>query len=99
MALKKSANDLVLDTGSSEQITVKNWYAAGNVHSVQKLQVIDFPMPFALSSRDAMIPGTAFDGPIAISVRVDHRSLSVVTARAANDPAEDDLFEIVPSAE
>jgi len=40
LAFKKASNDLVLDTGNSEQITIKNWYAAGNVHSVQKLQVI-----------------------------------------------------------
>jgi Ca2+-binding RTX toxin-like protein len=40
LALKKSANDLVLDTGNSEQVTLKNWYASGNPHSVTKLQVI-----------------------------------------------------------
>ena len=40
LALKKSGNDLILDAGSSEQVTLKNWYAAGNPHSVTKLQVI-----------------------------------------------------------
>jgi hypothetical protein len=39
--------------------------------AVQKRQVEDFPMPFSLSGRDAMIPGTPFDGEVSISVRVD----------------------------
>jgi hypothetical protein len=43
----------------------------GSMLAVQRLQAGDFPMPFALSSRDAMIPGTPFDGEIAITVRVD----------------------------
>jgi Ca2+-binding RTX toxin-like protein len=40
LALKKTGNDLILDAGNSEQVTLKNWYAAGNPHSVTKLQVI-----------------------------------------------------------
>jgi hypothetical protein len=43
----------------------------GGLLAVQRLQAGDFPMPFTLSNRDAMIPGTAFEGPIAITVRVD----------------------------
>jgi hypothetical protein len=43
----------------------------GSMLAVQRLQAGDFPMPFALSSRDAMIPGTPFTGDISISVRVD----------------------------
>lgn len=43
----------------------------GSMLAVQKLQVDTFPMPFALSGRDAMIPGTRFEGSISISVRVD----------------------------
>jgi len=43
----------------------------GGMLAVQKLQVEDFPMPFALGARDAMIPGTSFDGPITITARVD----------------------------
>src|SRR5205814_3341207 len=39
--------------------------------AVQRLQAGDFPMPFTLSSRDVMIPGTPFEGAIAITVRVD----------------------------
>lgn len=39
--------------------------------AVQKLTVGDFPMKFALSSRDAMIPGTPFEGEVSITVRVD----------------------------
>jgi hypothetical protein len=43
----------------------------GSMLAVQRLQAGDFPMPFALSSRDAMVPGTPFEGEINISVRVD----------------------------
>lgn len=43
----------------------------GSLLAVQKQTVSDFPMPFLLSSRDAMIPGTTFEGAIDITVRVD----------------------------
>jgi hypothetical protein len=43
----------------------------GSMLAVQRLQVEEFPMPFTLSNRDAMIPGTPFEGDIAITVRVD----------------------------
>lgn len=46
----------------------------GSMIAVQKLQAADFPMPFALSSRDAMIPGTVFEGHIDITARVDKDS-------------------------
>ena len=39
--------------------------------AVQKLVAADFPMPFAISNRDAMIPGIPFEGPVSITVRVD----------------------------
>lgn len=39
--------------------------------AVQKLTVGDFPMTFTLSSRDAMIPGTPFEGEVSITARVD----------------------------
>jgi hypothetical protein len=39
--------------------------------AVQKMQAEDFPMKFTLSGRDAMIPGTPFEGEISITVRVD----------------------------
>jgi len=39
--------------------------------AVQRLQAGDFPMPFSLSSRDAMVPGIPFEGDITITVRVD----------------------------
>jgi hypothetical protein len=39
--------------------------------AVQKLSAADFPMPFSLSSRDAMIPGVPFEGLVSITVRVD----------------------------
>jgi hypothetical protein len=43
----------------------------GSMLAVQRMQVEDFPRPFTLSNRDAMIPGTPFEGEIAITVRVD----------------------------
>jgi hypothetical protein len=39
--------------------------------AVQKLTAEDFPMPFSISSRDAMIPGIPFEGKMSITVRVD----------------------------
>jgi hypothetical protein len=43
----------------------------GSMLAVQKHPVGHFPMPFTLSARDAMIPGTPFDGSINITVRLD----------------------------
>ncbi|MCG5052685.1 MAG: hypothetical protein KA712_06970 [Myxococcales bacterium] len=43
----------------------------GSMLAVQKLVAEDFPMPFVVSGRDAMIPGSKFDGEVNISVRVD----------------------------
>jgi len=43
----------------------------GSMIAVQKLVAGDFPMPFAISSRDAMIPGIPFEGRLSITVRVD----------------------------
>ena len=39
--------------------------------AAQKHPVGDFPMPFLLSGRDAMIPGTPFEGMVDITVRID----------------------------
>jgi hypothetical protein len=43
----------------------------GSMLAVQKHPVGQFPMPFTLSARDAMIPGTPFAGSINITVRLD----------------------------
>jgi len=40
LALRKSANDLVLETGNNDQLTFKDWYASSAKHSVYKLQII-----------------------------------------------------------
>ncbi|MES2129959.1 MAG: calcium-binding protein [Pseudomonadota bacterium] len=40
LALQKAGNDLVLVTGSNEQILFKDWYADVNNHSVSNLQVV-----------------------------------------------------------
>jgi hypothetical protein len=39
--------------------------------AAQKLSAEDFPLPFTLSARDAMIPGVPFQGKVSITVRVD----------------------------
>jgi cytochrome c-type biogenesis protein CcmH len=39
--------------------------------AVQRLQAGDFPMPFSLSSRDAMVPGIPFEGELSLTVRLD----------------------------
>lgn len=43
----------------------------GMLLAVQKHPVGDFPMPFMLSARDAMVPGTPFEGTVNLSVRID----------------------------
>jgi Ca2+-binding RTX toxin-like protein len=41
LAFRKSANDLILDTGAGEQITLQGWYAAAANKSVVNLQMIE----------------------------------------------------------
>ncbi|TAN72687.1 MAG: hypothetical protein EPN14_10330 [Gallionella sp.] len=53
LALSKTGNDLILETGSSEQITLKNWYdTSANYKSVLDLQV----MADAMAAFDAASP-------------------------------------------
>jgi hypothetical protein len=40
LLFKKSANDLILVTGTSEQITFKDWYANVNNRSIANLQIV-----------------------------------------------------------
>jgi len=40
LSLSKSGNNLILKTGSTDQITLKDWYASTSNHSVLNLQVI-----------------------------------------------------------
>ncbi|CAN5472179.1 hypothetical protein BH11PSE11_BH11PSE11_04940 [soil metagenome] len=40
LLFKKSSNDLILVTGTSDQITFKDWYASANNHSVANLQMV-----------------------------------------------------------
>lgn len=40
LALRKSGNDLVLDTSNADSITFKDWYQGSNHHDILKLQVI-----------------------------------------------------------
>ena len=39
LLFQKSANDLILLTGNSEQVTLKDWYANADNHSVANLQI------------------------------------------------------------
>ena len=41
MIFRKNANDLILDVGATEQITLKDWYAATTNKSVVTLQMIE----------------------------------------------------------
>lgn len=43
----------------------------GSLLAVQRHTVGEFPMPFTLSGRDAMVPGTPFEGAMDITVRID----------------------------
>lgn len=40
LQLKKSANDLILVTGSSEQVTIKDWYLSADNQNIAKLQIV-----------------------------------------------------------
>lgn len=41
LAFRKSSNDLILDTGSGENIVLQGWYASTNNKSVLNLQMIE----------------------------------------------------------
>jgi hypothetical protein len=43
----------------------------GSLLAAQRLEAGDFPLAFELGARDAMMPGTAFEGQVNITVRVD----------------------------
>jgi Ca2+-binding RTX toxin-like protein len=56
LKLKKSGNDLVLDTGSGEGMVFKNWYAATPVRNVVNLQVMaDAMAGFDQASNDPLL--------------------------------------------
>jgi hypothetical protein len=55
LAFNKSSNDLILATGSGEQITFKDWYANTNNHSIANLQMaIESSADYSAASDDAM---------------------------------------------
>lgn len=63
----KNANDLVLLTGASEQVTLKNWYANTANRSVAKLQVVigggsDYDAGSASAIRNRKVEQFNFDG-------------------------------------
>ncbi|MBS4099091.1 MAG: hypothetical protein KGZ83_19955 [Sulfuricella sp.] len=56
LAFRKSSNNLILDTGGGESITLQNWYAATTNHSVLTLQVIaDAMAGFDAASSDPLL--------------------------------------------
>jgi Ca2+-binding RTX toxin-like protein len=56
LKLSKTGNDLVLETGGTDQITLKNWYAATPSRSVLNLQVIAEAIAgFDASSSDLLL--------------------------------------------
>ncbi|MDO8812808.1 MAG: calcium-binding protein [Gallionella sp.] len=63
LALSKSGNDLILEVGSNEQITLSNWYdTAANYKSVLNLQVVaDAMAAFDPASADPMLNKTIQD--------------------------------------
>jgi Ca2+-binding RTX toxin-like protein len=55
LSLSKSANDLILKMGATDQITLKDWYLGTTNHSVVNLQVIAEIMPgFDLGGTDVL---------------------------------------------
>ena len=57
LKLKKSGNDLILDVGQGDQITLKDWYTAlpGNRKSVARLQVVTDGGDFNAASADRLL--------------------------------------------
>jgi trimeric autotransporter adhesin len=57
LKLKKSGNDLILDVGQGDQITMKDWYAAlpGNRKNVARLQVVTEGGDFNAASADRLL--------------------------------------------
>jgi Ca2+-binding RTX toxin-like protein len=56
LSFRKSANDLILDTGTGEQITLQGWYAATANKSVVNLQMIEeAAADFNASSTDPLL--------------------------------------------
>jgi hypothetical protein len=43
----------------------------GQILAVKRVEAANFPMPFQLDSRDAMVMGTHIQPPVVINVRVD----------------------------
>jgi Ca2+-binding RTX toxin-like protein len=56
IALSRSGSDLELNAGSTDKVTLKDWFATGGPQGVTKLQVISEAMPsFDASSSDPLL--------------------------------------------
>lgn len=52
LSLAKAGNDLVLDMGQGDSMTLKNWYLGGNAKNVEKLQVVTVGGDYDATSTD-----------------------------------------------
>jgi hypothetical protein len=83
LSLRRSGNDLILETGGNERITFEKWYAGKKYQAVSKLQIVAEAMPgFNPAGSNPMLDDkietfdfrglvTAFD-----TARSKHRGLS-----------------------
>lgn len=67
LLVKKNANDLILVTGTNEQVTFKDWYADTNKHRIANLQIViegttDYDATSANKLNNKKIEQFNFDG-------------------------------------
>jgi Ca2+-binding RTX toxin-like protein len=55
LSLRRSGNDLILETGGNERITFEKWYAGKRYQAVSRLQVMPEAMPVDSSGNSAML--------------------------------------------
>jgi Ca2+-binding RTX toxin-like protein len=78
LQFKKSSNDLILVTGTNEQVTFKDWYASTSNHSIANLQVI------IANTADYVPNGTATQNRKVETFNFDGLASAFDTARSAN---------------
>jgi hypothetical protein len=62
LTLRKSANDLILETGNNDRLTFQDWYAGEENHGVRNLQVITE----AMAGYDQASPDSLFDDSVEV---------------------------------
>jgi Ca2+-binding RTX toxin-like protein len=78
LQFKKSSNDLILVTGTNEQITFKDWYLSASNHSIANLQVI------IANTADYIPNGTAIQNRKVETFNFDGLAGAFDAARSAN---------------